>query len=98
VLRSIRGDVSQPGGQLLLRRRGGAWALPFREERSFTEESSSRQIRNTKAELVVTSCHNCRDQILKSLRKEYNLDVEVKYIWELVSDALILEPKQGHEG
>ncbi|MBP8646649.1 MAG: (Fe-S)-binding protein [Syntrophobacteraceae bacterium] len=77
---------------------GGAWALPFREDRVFYGRIKQRQIRNTGAELVVTSCHNCRDQILKSLRKEYNLNVEVKYIWELVSDALILEPKQGDEG
>jgi dimethylglycine catabolism B len=70
---------------------GGAWASPFQEERVFYGRIKQRQIRNTGAELVVTSCHNCRDQILKSLRKEYKLDIEVKYIWELVSDSLVLD-------
>ncbi len=77
---------------------GGAWALPFQEERVFYGRFKERQIRATGAKLVVTSCHNCRDQILKSLRKEYKLDIEVKYIWELVSDALILEPGEKTQG
>lgn len=76
---------------------GGAWAMPFQEERVFYGRIKQRQIKNTGAGLVVTSCHNCRDQILKSLRKEYDLDVEVKYIWELVADALILNPR-GTDG
>jgi Fe-S oxidoreductase len=71
---------------------GGAWAMPFQEERVFYGRIKARQIRATGAELVVTPCHNCRDQIMKSLRKEYKLDIEVKYLWELVSDALIIEP------
>jgi Fe-S oxidoreductase len=76
---------------------GGAWAMPFQEERVFYGRIKQRQIRNTRAELVVTPCHNCRDQIMKSLRKEYNLEIEVKYLWELVSDALIIEPKSASE-
>jgi len=27
---------------------------------------------------------------MKSLKKEYNLDIEVKYIWQLVADSLII--------
>lgn len=72
---------------------GGAWALPFQEERVFYGRMKERQLRNTGARLVVTPCHNCRDQILKSLRKEYNLDIEVKYLWELVADALVVGPQ-----
>ncbi|UCD86745.1 MAG: hypothetical protein JSV01_02920, partial [Desulfobacterales bacterium] len=49
------------------------------------------QIKATGAELVVAPCHNCRDQIMKSLTKEFDLEIETKYIWELVSDALIVE-------
>ncbi len=71
---------------------GGAWAMPFQEERVFYGRIKARQIRSTGAELVITSCHNCRDQILKSLRKEYKLDIDVKYIWELIADSLVLEP------
>ncbi len=69
---------------------GGAWALPFHEERIFYGRFKARQIRNTEAKLVVTPCHNCRDQIMKSLRKEYDLDIDVKYLWELVADSLVL--------
>lgn len=67
---------------------GGAWAMPFKEERVFYGRFKARQIKKTGARLVVTSCHNCRDQIMKSLCKEYDLDVEVKYIWQLVAESL----------
>ena len=70
---------------------GGTWALPFQEERVFYGRIKQRQIKNTGAKLVVTACHNCRDQILKSLKKEYGLDVKVKYLWELVADSLIMK-------
>ncbi len=74
---------------------GGAWAMPFREERVFHGRFKARQIANTGAKLVIAPCHNCRDQILKSLRKEYDLDVQVKYLWELVADSLVLEGNGG---
>ena len=28
---------------------------------------------------------------MKNLKPKYNLDIEVKYIWEMIADALILE-------
>lgn len=69
---------------------GGAWAMPFKEERVYYARFKARQIEKSGASLVVTACHNCRDQIMKSLRKEYDLHVDVKYIWELVADSLVL--------
>lgn len=74
---------------------GGAWAMPFKEERVFYGRIKAQQIRKTGAKTVIAPCHNCRDQIMKSLDKEYKLDVEVKYIWELVADSLIM-PASGH--
>ncbi len=74
---------------------GGAWAMPFKEERVFYGRFKARQIQNSGASLVVTACHNCRDQIMKSLRKEYDLKVDVKYIWELVADSLVLPGTRG---
>ena len=68
---------------------GGAWAMPFREERVLHGGFKARQIANSGAKLVIAPCHNCRDQIMKSLRKEYDLDVQVKYLWELVADSLV---------
>jgi len=76
---------------------GGVWAVGFAAERVFYGRFKARQIENTKAELVIAPCHNCRDQIMKSLRKEYNLDIEVKYLWELVADSLILPGDQNSE-
>ena len=69
---------------------GGAWAMPFKEERVFYGRLKAQQIKKTGAKMVIAPCHNCRDQIMKSLSKEYKLDIEVKYIWELVADSLIL--------
>lgn len=69
---------------------GGLSALPFHEERVFFGRHKARQIQRTGANLVVTACHTCRDQILKSLRKEYDLNVDVKLLWELVAEALVM--------
>jgi len=77
---------------------GGAWAMPFKAERVYYGRIKARQIKETEAELVVTPCHNCRDQIMKSLNKEYDLGVEVKYMWELVADSLILPGQEDKEG
>ncbi len=76
---------------------GGAWAMPFAAERVYYGRIKARQISETGAELVVTPCHNCRDQIMKSLNKEYELGIEVKYMWELVADSLVLPGAEGAE-
>ena len=50
------------------------------------------QIEATGAKLVVVPCHSCNDQLKKSLKKEYRLDdLEVKYLWEVVADAIVIE-------
>lgn len=69
---------------------GGAWALPYSAERIFYGRVKARQIEDTGAELVIAPCHNCRDQLMKSLNKEFDLGIEVKYLWELVADSLVL--------
>ncbi len=69
---------------------GGAWAMPFAPERVFYGRRKARQIQDTQAELVIAPCHNCRDQLMKSLNKEYDLNIEVKYLWELVADSLVV--------
>ena len=68
---------------------GGAWAMPFAPERVFYGRIKARQVKEIGAELVITPCHNCRDQLMKSLNQEYDLGIEVKYLWELVADCLI---------
>jgi excisionase family DNA binding protein len=69
---------------------GGAWAMHFDAERVFYGRIKARQITESGARMVIVACHNCRDQIQKSLAKEYDLDIEVKYIWELVADSLVV--------
>jgi dimethylglycine catabolism B len=47
--------------------------------------------------MVIAPCHNCRDQIMKSLTKEFDLGIETKYLWELVADSLVVEPWSEEE-
>jgi Fe-S oxidoreductase len=75
---------------------GGAWASPYVEERIFYGRVKAKQIMDTGAKLLIAPCHNCRDQIMKSLRKEYGMmDLEVKYLWELVADSLVLDGEEA---
>ncbi len=67
---------------------GGSLALPFDKERVFAGRLKARQISECGAKLVITSCHNCRDQIMKCIQPEYGLNIEVKYLWEVVADSL----------
>jgi len=76
---------------------GGAWAMPYSNERIFYGRVKAKQIKDTGAKMVVAPCHNCRDQIMKSLNKEFALGVEVKYLWELVADSLVVEPWSEEE-
>ena len=68
--------------------------MPYSQERIAYGKAKAEQIKKTGAELVIASCHNCRDQIKKSLAKEFDLGnhKETMYIWELVAKSLILEP------
>ncbi|WP_409070299.1 4Fe-4S dicluster domain-containing protein [Desulfobulbus sp.] len=76
---------------------GGAWADPFGAERVFHGRIKARQISASGAKLVVTSCLNCRDQILYSLNREFNLHVEVQFLWQLVANALVMPPTETRE-
>ena len=71
---------------------GGAWAMPYSKERIYYGREKARQIKETGAEICVAPCHNCRDQIMKSLTKEYDLGIETFYLWELLSEAITWEP------
>lgn len=43
--------------------------------------------------MVVVGCSNCHDQLMKRLPKYYEgYPYEVKYIWELVAETLLIEP------
>jgi Fe-S oxidoreductase len=73
---------------------GGAWAMPYDQERLAYGKMKADQIKDTGAEIVVAPCHNCRDQILKGLPKVHDMGnyKETMYLWELVSLCLDYEP------
>ena len=78
---------------------GGAWAMPYDEERLAYGKMKADQIKDTGAELVIAPCHNCRDQIMKGLGGEFKkgtIDMgnykETLYLWELVANCLDYEP------
>jgi Fe-S oxidoreductase len=73
---------------------GGAWAMPYDQERLAYGKMKADQIKDTGAELVIAPCHNCRDQILKGLPKVHDMGnyKETMYLWELVSVCLDYEP------
>ena len=73
---------------------GGAWALPYSEERMALGKAKADQIRKSGAQLVITPCHNSRDQIKKALPQAFDMGnhKETMYIWELVAKSLEITP------
>ncbi len=71
--------------------------MPYDAERIYYGRVKAKQIMDTKAKMVVAPCHNCRDQIMKAITPEFGLDVETKYLWELVADSLVVEPWSEEE-
>ena len=48
--------------------------------------------------MVVVGCSNCHDQLMKRLPEYYrDYRYEVKYIWELVAESLLIEPWSDEE-
>jgi len=47
------------------------------------------QIKNSRAQWVVTACENCKTQ-LEDLNEHYSLGVEIKGVLDLVADALVV--------
>jgi Fe-S oxidoreductase len=56
----------------------------------FTPAKKIDQIKGTGAGMLVVPCHSCHGQF-NNIKKEYGMaDLEVKYLWELVADCLVL--------
>lgn len=75
---------------------GGGGFVPmgpaFKRRRMESGKIKAEQIRATGAEIVITPCHNCYDQI-RDLSKEYDLGVKVKSFKELITESMII-PEQ----
>jgi len=78
---------------------GGMWPLPYEQESAWHGRHKVRQVKESGADVVVVGCSNCHDQIMKRLPKFYpeECNYEVKYIWQLVAESLILEPWSEEE-
>ena len=69
---------------------GGQLAMSeYSERRIKAGKIKAEQIRRTGAKVVATPCHNCIDQLME-LNKEYNLNVEIKTVSEIVADSLVI--------
>ncbi len=70
---------------------GGMLAMSeYNERRLKVGEIKANQIKATGAQVVITPCHNCVDQ-LSQINHEYKLNVEIKSLAEVVADALVIE-------
>jgi dimethylglycine catabolism B len=77
---------------------GGNWPMPYEEDSAWHGRFKHKQIKESGANVVVVGCSNCHDQIMKRLPKFYtDYQYEVKYIWELVADSLVIEPWTAEE-
>ena len=78
-------------GQLCCGGGGGALTTGYNEERIFYGGRKIEQIKATGAEMVVVPCHSCHGQ-LNSIKAEHGMpDLEVKYLWELVADCMVIK-------
>jgi len=68
---------------------GGLVALDNEDFRIKTGKAKKDQIVATGAKVVVTACENCVTQ-LKTIKSGYGLDVEVKYLSEIVEENLVI--------
>lgn len=76
---------------------GGMWPAPYDDESAWHGRHKYEQIRRSGADVVVVACSNCRDQIMKRIPKFFDgYQFEVKYLWQLVAEALVIEPWPEH--
>jgi len=70
---------------------GGTLVTGYDEERILYGRKKMQQVEAADVKMIVVPCHSCHGQ-LNALKKEYGMDaLEVKYLWELVADILILK-------
>jgi Fe-S oxidoreductase len=50
----------------------------------------AEQIRAVNPDMIVLPCHSCHGQIKQTIAHYELPEIPVKYLWELVADALII--------
>ena len=69
---------------------GGQLAMSeYNERRLKAGKIKADQIKATGAQVVITPCHNCVDQLMQ-LNSTYKLGVQIKTVAEIVADAIVL--------
>ena len=72
---------------------GGAMSMSeYTPRRLKSGVIKANQLKETGAEIVVTSCHNCVDGLTDVIR-HYKLGMEVTQLVNLVANALVVEPR-----
>ena len=70
---------------------GGMLAMSeYNERRLKVGKIKADQIAATGADVVITPCHNCVDQLMQ-IDHYYKLGVEIKSVAEVVADALVMD-------
>jgi len=70
---------------------GGALVTGYNDERIHYGRRKMEQIRASGAQMVVVPCHSCHGQ-LENIKHHHGMEqLEVKYLWELVADCLVLD-------
>ena len=68
---------------------GGALLTPYTEERVSYGRRKIEQVDRAGADLIVVPCHSCHGQIRAVISALGRTDIQVKYLWEVVADALV---------
>ncbi len=69
---------------------GGLMLTSYDAQREYYSRRKIDQIKQSGAELVVVPCHGCHGQI-RAMLDSYGLqEIEIKYLWELVAEALVV--------
>jgi Fe-S oxidoreductase len=69
---------------------GGFLAMSeYNDRRIKIGEIKAEQLKATGANVIITPCHNCVDQLMQ-LNHTYQLNMEIKSVAEVVADALVL--------
>lgn len=70
---------------------GGALVTGYNEERIAYGGRKMDQIKAAGAGTMVVPCHSCHGQF-NAIKAQYGLEnLQVKYLWELVADCLVLD-------
>ena len=70
---------------------GGLMLTPYEEQRRYYSRRKIEQIKNSRTELVVVPCHSCHGHIRTMLEAWDMSEIEVKYLWEVVAEALVMD-------